>query len=240
MGRNKLLIGGIVVVAAIVIVYFAFLYPPVSREDTSGAIGAAKKYRSEQITDRDVMLQDEENAAVAALAAMSSEEKAAFFEKTTAELQGRALSSASPEVVAALVERAGKDILAQLGKTAPAQQVVDMFARLPKPAQDATLQRMHLTAQAFAKLPLEERAKNILAKASNPDIAAMVKAANMQERRDILVNCKDLALKGEFVNLLPRADRADLMGLASASIRTEFDAATKAMMESERASRPRD
>ena len=53
MSRNRLLVGGLVIIAAIVIAYFAFMYPPPSKEDTSGAIGVANKYRSEQISHPD-------------------------------------------------------------------------------------------------------------------------------------------------------------------------------------------
>jgi len=83
MGRNKLLVGGLVIVAALVIAYFAFVYPPVSKEDTSGAIGVANKYRNEQITDSDVMLKEDEDAIAAAMAVMSPEAKAALFEKSS-------------------------------------------------------------------------------------------------------------------------------------------------------------
>ena len=62
MSRNRLLVGGLVIVAALVIAYFAFVYPPVSKEDTSGAIGVANKYRNEQITDKDVMLKGQEDS----------------------------------------------------------------------------------------------------------------------------------------------------------------------------------
>jgi hypothetical protein len=37
-------------------VYFSFFYPPVSTSDTEGTIGAVKKYRAEQITEKDIML----------------------------------------------------------------------------------------------------------------------------------------------------------------------------------------
>ncbi|RPH35156.1 hypothetical protein EHM92_06720, partial [bacterium] len=49
--RAAILIAGARVAIAAV-VYFSFFYPPVDTEDTQGTIGAAKKYRSEQITDK--------------------------------------------------------------------------------------------------------------------------------------------------------------------------------------------
>jgi hypothetical protein len=43
------------VVAIIAVVYFSFYYPPVPASDSQGTIGAAQKYRSEQIADKDVV-----------------------------------------------------------------------------------------------------------------------------------------------------------------------------------------
>jgi hypothetical protein len=54
--KRGLIIGGSVIVA-LVVVYFAFFYPPSSVRDTEGTIGAVKKYRSEQITEKDVVLE---------------------------------------------------------------------------------------------------------------------------------------------------------------------------------------
>jgi hypothetical protein len=60
--RVTLLIAGAVVAIAAV-VYFSFFYPPVDTQDTQGTIGAAKKWHSEQITDKDVMLEGVESGA---------------------------------------------------------------------------------------------------------------------------------------------------------------------------------
>jgi len=43
------------VVAIVAVVYFSFYYPPTPAGDAQGTIGAAQKYRSEQITDKDVV-----------------------------------------------------------------------------------------------------------------------------------------------------------------------------------------
>jgi hypothetical protein len=56
---NKRILLAVGIVAALAIGSYAmFGWPPVKNEDTSGAIGAAKKYQSEQIADADVVLQD--------------------------------------------------------------------------------------------------------------------------------------------------------------------------------------
>ncbi len=53
--KRALIIAGSVIVA-LAVVYFSFFYPPVSTSDTEGTIGAVKKYRSEQITEKDIVL----------------------------------------------------------------------------------------------------------------------------------------------------------------------------------------
>ena len=58
--RNKSLIGGILL-AVVAIMYVAFLYPWPSTPQTEGTIGVAKKYHSDQISDKDVKL-DGQNA----------------------------------------------------------------------------------------------------------------------------------------------------------------------------------
>ena len=54
--RNLVIAGALV--AVIAIVYFSFFYPPVSGDDTTGTIGKAQKYRAQQMTDKDVVLQN--------------------------------------------------------------------------------------------------------------------------------------------------------------------------------------
>ncbi len=63
-GPKIALMGGIAVLAIVAIVYFSFFYPPAKTEDVSGTIGAAKKYRSEQITDKDVKLEGQSTEAI--------------------------------------------------------------------------------------------------------------------------------------------------------------------------------
>src|SRR5512143_3588020 len=53
--KRTLIIAGSLIVA-LAVVYFSFFYPPVSTSDTEGTIGAVKKYRAEQITEKDIVL----------------------------------------------------------------------------------------------------------------------------------------------------------------------------------------
>lgn len=54
--KRALIVAGSLV-AALAVIYFSFFYPPVSTSDTEGTIGAVKKYRAEQITEKDVVLE---------------------------------------------------------------------------------------------------------------------------------------------------------------------------------------
>ena len=59
MNRNKMIWGGLgVIVVAVVAVAIFSPFPP--KDDLSGAVGVAKQYRADQITDADVVLQDPE------------------------------------------------------------------------------------------------------------------------------------------------------------------------------------
>lgn len=62
-GKPGIFIGGILLVAAVIAFVSLDGYPPADG-DSVGAIGAAKRYRSEQITESDVQLQDEELVAL--------------------------------------------------------------------------------------------------------------------------------------------------------------------------------
>ena len=60
MASKKILLG-VGVLAAVAIVFCAVIgWPPVAKNDTQGAIGVAKKYQAEQISDQDVVLADQD------------------------------------------------------------------------------------------------------------------------------------------------------------------------------------
>ena len=61
-GKKTFLIAS-ALIAVIAVAYFSFISPPPEAEDVRGTIGGvekAEKYRAEQITDKDVILQDPE------------------------------------------------------------------------------------------------------------------------------------------------------------------------------------
>jgi len=70
--KKTIWVAGGLVVALVLIVYFSFFYPPVSSDEGQGSIGAAKKYRSEQITDKDVQFANVEKADEATIKEMGT------------------------------------------------------------------------------------------------------------------------------------------------------------------------
>lgn len=70
--KKKIWVAGGLIVALVLIVYFSFFYPPVANDEGQGSIGAAKKYRSEQITDKDVQFAKVEKADEATIKEMES------------------------------------------------------------------------------------------------------------------------------------------------------------------------
>lgn len=70
--KKTIWVAGGLIVALVLIVYFSFFYPPVANDEGQGSIGAAKKYRSEQITDKDVQFAKVEKADEATIKEMES------------------------------------------------------------------------------------------------------------------------------------------------------------------------
>jgi hypothetical protein len=70
--KKTVWVAGGLIVALVLIVYFSFFYPPVANDEGQGSIGAAKKYRSEQITDKDVQFAKVEKADEATIKEMES------------------------------------------------------------------------------------------------------------------------------------------------------------------------
>jgi hypothetical protein len=95
-GPKIALMGGIAILAVVAIIYFSFYYPPAKTEDVSGTIGAARKYRSEQITDKDVKLEGQNAETIASSESIADIQSAnelaaaaASFENTFKALDSR-------------------------------------------------------------------------------------------------------------------------------------------------------
>jgi len=148
-GPRIAIMGGVAVLAIAVIVYFSFFYPPTKNEDAAGTIGAAKKYQSEQITDKDVKLGGAQTEAAATsesivdeAAAKEYASAAAAFENAFKDFNSRA--------------HFGQKFIAQSKATAAAMnKIAEYAARAPKGSYDknsvAGLYQMAAELSARAK-----------------------------------------------------------------------------------------
>jgi hypothetical protein len=133
--KRALIIAGSLIVA-LAVVYFSFFYPPVSTSDTEGTIGAVKKYRSEQITEKDVVLEG--------MTSMNIESVNQAVEQTGAKLSESAREAA----------KTAQGLVA-MAKTPEAKTYFDGLAALASKAL------AYKTAGADSKAPVYEQAAAI-------------------------------------------------------------------------------
>jgi hypothetical protein len=137
MSTKKVLLG-VAAAAAIAIGYFAINgYPPVG-PGTEGTVGAARKYQSEQISGKDVVLQDTELQQVLQSDALR---KLLADKETRALLMSPAFDQAVTAARArALLEAAGRDeaMTRSLGAAAANPAVSALFSYVAGNAQAAT------------------------------------------------------------------------------------------------------
>jgi hypothetical protein len=157
---------------------------------------------------------------------------ATFFGKAAPEQQFEMLAK-SPEMAAATMGRADNVLLARLFKGLDAQQRVEFFARAPKPTQDAMFRAANVTAERYAKMTVNEKSAKVLERAADVDLAAIVKQATLQEKTSFFAKA-DFALRSDFVKLLDRSDRFNLMGRAPEQMKVDME---RAYTEMSRASR---
>jgi hypothetical protein len=115
-------------------------------------------------------------------------------------------------------------MLARLFKGLDAQQRVEFFARAPKPTQDAILRAANVTAERYAKMSVDERSTKVLERAADMDLAAVVKNATLQEKTSFMAKA-DFALRNDFIKLLDRSDRFNLMGRAPEKMKVDMERA---------------
>jgi Mg/Co/Ni transporter MgtE len=150
---------GVAVVAIAVIGYFTFFYPPVEQKDVSGSIGGAKKYRSEQITDKDVKLEGQSSEKNAAFDNATLEQKSAMFEKATDRQKFDLVSTASDELQQRIFAGVSAEDKAKFVGNATLQLMHDMAERAPKGAMVMLLEKTLDAREVLAKVPDELKAK---------------------------------------------------------------------------------
>ena len=151
MKKNKSVLWGIGIVAAAVIVYFGFVYPPTNEGELSGTVGAVKKHQTEQIQSDDVVIAGE-NAGTTATTQEVIAAKAELLERASVSDQAAAFQRATRSEQLGLVGRASiKDCAGLWGRASDVEKV-DMFGRCDKDFQAATLGRVSIAQADWGRM----------------------------------------------------------------------------------------
>lgn len=160
--KRALIIAGSLI-AALAVVYFSFFYPPVSTSDTEGTIGAVKKYRTEQITEKDIVLDAmaSTNIEMVGKAVQQTGAKLSESAREAGKAAEEALASArAPEAREFLehVTALSKAVLAlQAGDASAAY--IEQVAAIAEKAKEARAQVDGMTADARTEMgKLQEQA----------------------------------------------------------------------------------
>ncbi|HSQ75922.1 MAG TPA: hypothetical protein VLT13_10215 [Bacteroidota bacterium] len=169
--KTSWLIGG-ALLAILAVVYFSFFYPPTPEDEVTGAIGAAKKYRSDQITQGDVTLAGENAASETAVIGANIEAFDRMDVAKKTELVSKATQEARTELFAAF----------------SAENATAILERVPIEALHAVLEKMNSvgrSADFFALMPALDRAK-IALKAEAADLNAAYAALDLSAKNGLL------------------------------------------------------
>jgi len=151
--KRTLLIGG-AMLAICAVMYFSYHTSSPSIGDTSGTIGAAKKYRPEQITGRDVRLSERQEGGIPIIQNTADDVAAAELRSTASALaktaQDLAAKAGFDRTIAADLARTA----AELGKTA--QAVLDRQSAMEKSVMD-DLQSQVSTLEKSAEAALVKK-----------------------------------------------------------------------------------
>jgi hypothetical protein len=176
---NPLAIGGIGV-AIVAIAYFALYYPPPQDDQAQGTIGNVKKYRSEQINDKDVVVGGEQsgtaangagNAAAtfdrvatldksALVSRMTMDERKAFFGRLGDEAKSVLFKGASVQEKNAAYGRMSVEERTKLIGAMPAEAKASILDRISSAEQLAAVAGMSTNEKSAlaARLSLNDRA----------------------------------------------------------------------------------
>lgn len=213
--KTSWLIGG-ALLAILAVVYFSFFYPPTPEDEVTGTIGAAKKYRSDQITESDVTLAGENaagetaviGATIEAFDRMDVARKTELVSKASREARTELFAAFSAENVRALLARVSPEALKAVVEKMPAADLNAKFFALMSPldrAQIALKAEAADLSAAYAALDLS--AKNaLLGKFSEANKALVYDryiALRQEPARNLSVEAKAI----EF-SKIPAAERA--------------------------------
>lgn len=185
--KRALIIAGSVIVA-LAVVYFSFFYPPVSTSDTEGTIGAVKKYRAEQITEKDVVLEG--------MTSMNIESVNQAVEQTGAKLSESAHMVAKNAEGLAVMAKTPEAKTWCEGLTALARQAEGLKASAPDSRTP-----IYEQASAIADAAKENGLKfeELTAEAKTPEALKAMEGVRVLER--LASGVRDLGVRGEFLRL---------------------------------------
>ena len=155
-GKKAAYLVGAVAVAVVVIAYYAWQKPAPTTDESQGTIGGAKKYRSEQMTEKDVLLAGQtkrDEITAEAFTKLDSKKQLAAYEA----LGSQAILSASDRLdaaakVAAVVEMDDRSRLEAI-KDMPVSAKEAFYNSLGSSVKILAADRL----PEIAKLPIEER-----------------------------------------------------------------------------------
>ena len=168
--KTSWLIGG-ALLAILAVVYFSFFYPPTPEDEITGTIGAAKKYRSDQIAEGDVKLAGENAASETAVIEANIE---AFDRMDVAKKTD-------------LVSKSTQEARAGLFAAFSAENATAILGRVPIEALNAALEKMNSagrSADFFGAVSPLDRAK-IALKAEAADLNAAYAALDLSAKNEL-------------------------------------------------------
>ncbi len=150
-------IAAIAVIGVVAVVYFS-QWPP-SDEDVTGAIGAAERYRAEQITDADVILDlpGQEQLAEEVFEILTDEQKAELLGRTVESERG--VNFKRFEANEAAFERWSANQKAGFVNALNRDAQADLAAAMKIDAGDFAAMRSEMVAEKFSGLDQEARSR---------------------------------------------------------------------------------
>jgi hypothetical protein len=185
-------IAAIAVIGVAAVIYFS-QWPP-AEEDATGAIGAAERYRAEQITDEDVILDipGQEQLAETVFEVLTEEQKAELLGRAAASERG--IDFKKFEANEAAFERWTAVQRAGFAKALNLEARADLAAAMKFEAKDFDAMR----------------AENVAEKISSLDMAARQRAFERFQADEEAFQRWSVAQKASFARVLNNAARAEL------------------------------
>ena len=158
--KQKLIMGGIAVVI-VGIVYVSFISPWPLNQQAEGTIGAVKKYRADQINDKDVKIDGQSTDQLQANNTTTTEMFTALFKTIPMEKQVEWFRSLTIEKQAELYRSVPVEKMAEIFRSAPMEKMAEILRSAPieKAAEIFRSAPMEKMAEIFRSNPIEKQAE---------------------------------------------------------------------------------